>query len=377
MAKKKLSVLYVCEIGGDYGGNFLDSFTELAKKVEEEGGKCCFAFPVRAVKKRWYKRTAKQFPTFSYSSNKELRKIIRECHLKYSINIIHTNFFTNRMGIAMCLASLGWHIKIFFHWHCQPYQCTNTLSGKLRKIYLLALYNIRKDVQISVAPGVTKNLEQYFKRKNIVTIENAVGENRLTLRDEKATKIEKRPGVIRAMIMAGYSPEKKGLEIALRAAKKLEKDDLAMKLYIPSTGKTVEKFVSEKLGDGWMKYIEIVRPTEAIVKEYFANMDLFLSPSYTEAFPYSVIEAAYGGCQIVASKISGQEDTKIPNIYWINNPNRTSVDGMAKQLAEAVKGANNETKKQKEQKATENRELIRKEYDLDRWCQKMISLYED
>lgn len=376
MLSKKTNVLFVNEIGGDYGGNFLDSFTNLAEKIEAEGGQCCFAFPVRAKQKEWFKETAKRFPTFSYANNKELRKIVRKCYSKYSINIIHTNFFTNRMGIAMCLASFGKHIKIFFHWHCQPYQCASTLSGKLRKVYLLALYNIRKDTQISVAPGVTKNLEQYFKRKNIVTIENAVGENRLSLRDKNATKIEKHPGIIRVMIMAGYSPEKKGLEIALKAAKKLEEEGEKIELYIPSTGKTVENFVSEKMGEQWMKYIKVVRPTEAIVREYFSNMDFFISPSYTEAFPYSVIEAAYGGCQIVASKISGQEDTKIPNIYWIDDPNRTQIDEMAAQLAKAIRRANKESKEQKEQKVIENQALILKEYNLDKWCQRIISLYE-
>lgn len=377
MEEKKTSVLYVCEIGGDYGGNFLDSFTELAEKIEKGGGKCCFAFPARATQKGWYKKTAKRFPTFSYANNKELRAIVRECYSKYTIKNIHANFFTNRIGIAIWLATIGKSIKLIFHWHCQPYQCANTLSGKLRKLYLLTLYNLRKDTQIGVSAGVTKNLEEYFKRKNVITIANAISEKRLLREDKNASKIKNNKDVISITMTAGYSPMNKGLEIAVRAADILEAEKYKVRFYIPSTGDTVSNFVKEHFGSEGMRFIEIVRPSEGIAREYFGHTDIYLSPSYSEAFSYSVIEASYFGSQVIASKISGQGDIVLPHIYWIDDPNTNTMEHEAKQLAETILKAFRDRQKKDwlKQKTEEDRRIIQKEYNFDDWCERIIELY--
>ena len=119
------------------------------------------------------------------------------------------------------------------------------------------------------------------------------------------------------------------------------------------------------------KWITILPAIENIAS-YYRSMDIFLSPSRSEAFGMSSIEAAYCGCKVIVSKVPGQEEIGVPDVIWISNP-ETNLDRSIDELAESLK------KVIISDDVIEEKEFIRKyienNFSMDKWVREIIALY--
>ena len=102
------------------------------------------------------------------------------------------------------------------------------------------------------------------------------------------------------------------------------------------------------------------------------KIDIFLSPSREEGWTGAIDEAAYCGCQVIASKIPGQDENQVPGFYWVGNPNESDISNeMAKKimdiyrLPESVKRDN----------IARAKEYMVKNFSMDQWVENILKVY--
>lgn len=111
----------------------------------------------------------------------------------------------------------------------------------------------------------------------------------------------------------------------------------------------------------------------SIVNNHIIIHSHFISPSRSEAFGYSVVEAAYCETQVIASDIPGQNSLKdIPGILWIEKENSVALSNAIDKCFYRRKKQLDYLKKQKKVQ----KEYIRKNYNLNTWCDEIIEVYE-
>jgi len=137
----------------------------------------------------------------------------------------------------------------------------------------------------------------------------------------------------RVLFVGRVSPEK-GLHVLLEAFEKVlqRHPDASLDVIGPATPDALEYFVQAGY-ESWMKDIEKFRHcdylaclqsrlTPALARsvkflgrvnhsqlaEQFARADVFVNPSYTDAFPLTVLEAMSSGLPVVATKVGGMPE---------------------------------------------------------------------
>jgi glycosyltransferase involved in cell wall biosynthesis len=107
------------------------------------------------------------------------------------------------------------------------------------------------------------------------------------------------------------------------------------------------------------------------IKDVYDSIDVFISPSRSEAFAYAVAETAYCQCQVIASDVPGQNTMKdIPGILWVESDN---VQSLVDAILQSVERKNNgEAEKIK----VGQRKYVREHYGVDLWVQKNLDVYK-
>ena len=128
-----MNILFICDVSGDYGGNFLKSILYLSDKLKQEGKNVCFAFPNDTKSDKWINEL-KKYPIYFYSRDyklSEIKSIVTDAKKKYNINIIHCHFVELKGSIVISLSVLMKKIKVVYHWHCQLYESSNFIKRLL------------------------------------------------------------------------------------------------------------------------------------------------------------------------------------------------------------------------------------------------------
>ena len=105
--------------------------------------------------------------------------------------------------------------------------------------------------------------------------------------------------------------------------------------------------------------------------EYYNETDIFLSPSRSEAFGNAVVEAAYSGNAIVASKVGGQASLEIEGAYWFENCN---LDNLCAQLEQAIAQFKQPFMVSQREKAANH---VREKYSLLKWCDAVLHVVSE
>ena len=137
------------------------------------------------------------------------------------------------------------------------------------------------------------------------------------------------------LLIFGNAPATKGIDIAIESLNYAGNNDLTLYITVsPKKAENLENFLNScNIPDKLKNHIQVIPACEN-VGAYYKACSIFLSPSRHEAFPYSIGEATYCGCKVIASRIPGQDENAAPDIRWIGDPN--SETDIARQLAEAI-----------------------------------------
>lgn len=360
-----------------YPGNLMRSLWALENKCRGKYS-VVYLFPKVAEDLYWVKEMINKGHAvyFKADDKSDFAEVIKSIVDKCGISIIHTHFYSN-IEYKIMHKILGTEVKFVLHHH-NHFMDTKTLVGKnLIKNYLKNLYirihriSIKHtiDIGVNIACGIDVEKDLISKRfKNVFCVENAIDFTRLdyvSQLNRKDVGISEKDIVL---LIFGFAFERKGVDLTIKAVETLaEKNDLKLCIVFSSNEEENRNKITNILGciPNWIKFLS---PNDNIA-EYYNMSDIFLSPSREEGCCYSIIEAAYCGCDLIASDIPGQRHANdFPHKRMVKSG---SVEALIDAIEEAIE--NPITRKELE----ENRNYLIKRYSLDRWCEKIIDIYND
>jgi glycosyltransferase involved in cell wall biosynthesis len=359
------NVIQLMDYAAPYRGNFIESLEYLNIKLKDIGRYCVYVFPHRA----------KSLPTaiwiqeiidngdivYYYSGNIASDVLILKSIIKkHDIGVIHLHFENIRLDLAAFCVSRIIPVKLVKHFHNHP----DSDSGWKKMIKQIIL---RKCVLVSVSESVGRLVRQLYPLNRQCVLENAILFERL---DNYAVLKRSEFGIEQGSLvcfMMGFDFWRKGVDLVISSIMKI-RETMRVTLMI-SISSNLDKVVSEirsRLGDvpGWI----VLLPPRNDVSTYYRFADIFISASREEGFCYAVVEAAYCEVIIVASKIPGQGDLKIPNVLWFTSGNE-------KELGEQIIKAS-ELKNSLSEVSELARESVVQKYDINVWCQNVIAAYQ-
>ena len=361
----KTNLVYICNYAANYTGNFIASLIRIAE-AEMRNRRVFFVFPEDAKEKKWLKNLPIGCEVlFCKFDKKSLgvfsKKLARE--LGRSNTIVHTHFVDgfSQMAIKMRFK------HIISHYHmCVP-EIIN-MRRRIRRILDNIFY--ANCILVGVSDAVMADLKKYLKFSKCLCIPNAIDFDSL----EKCSTICSSAGKISdgmgfKILMHGTHFFRKGVDMAIQAIENLHMRGYECCLYITSHNVEEAKANVQKIANKkeLFRVIEVVED----VKNLYDNVDLFISPSRSEAFGYAVAEASYSNCQVAASMTDGQNCMMdIPGIIWHKPADAEALqDAIIEAIENKLRGIDCQIKE-------EQRTFTLKNYNVDQWVESVAQLYK-
>ncbi|MBT9079836.1 glycosyltransferase family 4 protein [Lactobacillus delbrueckii subsp. bulgaricus] len=377
-------VIFVCDYAANYAGNFIASLDNLAKQLDKMQKKVIFIFPNGAKNKNWEISLSEFKVVYSDFNNDEvlLKSIKNEILSKDSV-IIHTHFI-NSLFLVKLKTILSNNDKIVFHQHMAVnYGVKQIVKGIILRLFgfsntiyigaipgfhmvkgiILRLFGFSNTIYIGVSPAVYNDVCREVGKNKARLVTNSLDLMRLQSSNTRmANKANKN------VLIFGSQYKRKGVDLAIKAIQKGHLESKVRLIVVTHTPDNTKELIKDKFGS-IPRFIEVIKPSKN-VEELYKNSFLFLSPSRSEAFGYSVIEAAYSGLKVIASDIPGQNTLEdVPNIRWVDSEN-------VQQLGSAILDAYQSPKENAEDIA-KTKKVIEKNYSLDRWVKQIIKIYNE
>ena len=285
-----------------------------------------------------------------------LRKIIR----KENIEVIHTHFIVGNGNIYLLSNLIAPRIRYIAMLH-NHYIVSGRL-GFLRNFFFYHTYDMVLGVSESVTCSVSKKAPN---KLNTATVRNAIDFKRLSFVPERR-KFE--DGYKYSIMVLGFPFFRKGIDIAIAAVEKLNRKGNLFSLWIVTSGSPEEYLLQLKENLG--KIPESVHVLSSIeeIATYYNSADVFLSSSREEGFCYALVEAAFCTPYVITSNIPAPVSLNIPHMGIYNVD---SVDDLCKELISYSELIENNLKTYK----VKQRDYVLKEFDIDKWAEKMITFY--
>lgn len=369
------TILLISDYAASYRGNFIPCIEALGDHLlsygfGKEKARMVYMFPEPAKMQAWAETFARKHTTYfiSRSFNSRhftmediatLRHILKTEH----IDLIHTHFVFYNYVLCLAHYTFARHIPIIGHFHNQ-FSIPNTRSAWLKRWVVEHTYTRIIGVSKSVAEGVKRNTHC----TNVGYVTNAIAFERLNHYEQISLKDKPSQYVV---LMAGWPALVKGVDIAVKAIKKLRiETDFDVKLCIMQSGDFAQtkRCVQEAIGEipTWVQFL----PPREDIATYYNAADVFLSASRTEAFSYCLVEAAYCAPMLVCSDIPG--------------PNDLLIDGMKLFLSESVEATAETIYQQfilsyseKDTIRQQRKRFVQEYYSLDKWCQQIVEEYSN
>lgn len=355
--KKYKNVLHFADYGSPYKGNFISSLEILEKELLDQKHKMFYLFPKRTSKRDW----TKEKENTSFLTGNFIKDLKLVHHLiKYNdIDIIHIHFYTFRTLLLFKLANI--HCKIVIHLH----GIFSNYSG-IKKVAIKFLF--KKTNVIGCSEAVTNSFKFTNVVNSITCIKNAIYFPRLDKYDEFINEFDIKNDATKILIF-GYNYYIKGVDVALEAISKARENNKKIYCFvsISSNQDVFEKNVVKTFGK-FPDWIKILKPRNDIAT-YYRNCDIFISASRKEGFCYALVEAAYSGCNLIASDIPAQKELKIDDILWFESEN---IDDLKNKILTCIK-----FKKENRKKIITQKEQIGKMYDILAWSKSIVDQYEN
>lgn len=365
------NILQIIDYAAPYKGNFIPSM-EMLEAYWKSYGNMAFLMPDVAQPITWVGEFSQKHKVY-FISRQFFSKKINWKHIAFlndiirneNIDIIHTHFMFYNYSLLLWRKIYGKRIKIIGHFHGEY-----AYKGKP---YMIAikhwvdnhLYDTIVGVSDFVSEGVHK---KGLKRPKIMTLYNAIRFDRLDQYD-KSFHFDKKDYECIVM-MFGWPYKVKGVDVAIRAIRKINKDKHEVMLAIGYSGapNVLKNEIIEDIGY-FPDFISILPPREDVATYYNAS-DIFLSASRTEGFSYALLEASYSAPLIVTNDLYASTVANIPNVY-------TYPMADEQRLISTLFYVLTISKEEKQKIKEKQKKYIVQNYNLEKWIDEVVSLYND
>lgn len=291
---KKIRCAFVASYYGPYYSNFVASLYALNEKMMQNNDCVVYVFPKEVEQFEWVVKLREtntvyflDYKPFSLDNLKSLRNIFK----KEKINLIYSHMcgwdFTAHF--AAPLTPIVWHMRMGVNVTDKKKRIKNWIKFKI--------LGFGKTYHISVSPAVTEAINSLNPKNKCVTIINALDFSRLK-RNTKVLQPKKQKNIL----LFGWAPQTKGLDITLDACEKLINEGKNIKLLVSAQEKTYEYMTARY--EKTPNWVELLEPTSDVSLLY-TRADIMLSASRSEGFSFSLAEAIYSGLVTVVSDIPG------------------------------------------------------------------------
>lgn len=344
---------------GPYISNYVLSEIAIEKKFKEKGDYLIHVFPKEVEDKGWgnlFREIGAKVYYIDYkpgtwASIRDLRSIFKE----ENINIIHCHFggWDIDSKLASPFIPIVWHQRMY----------VNLISPKRRIKYWLK-YNVLgalRTYNIAISEAVYDAIKS-ITNKPTYYIPDCIDFSRIQI-DLDRRMMPYEPNKI---LLFGYSPIVKGLDIAFKACEILNREGISVELDVVSQAESDDYI--KKNYDPKPKWFKVLGPTDN-VSEYYNNAAIFLSASRSEGFSNSLLEAIYCGCPSIFSDIPGTK--------WAADFEHTFEYEVESEmsLVEAIKKCLNQSITKEE--IDRNRAKALSNYSIDQWINKVYSVLDN
>lgn len=366
------NILIAANYRSPTSGNFIASMLDLAEALQKKGRQTIFLFPDGAKRYSWTNWLSSHgFPVFflnDKATSEETLSFVLELVERHRICLIHLHFGLLVSQLLPICKDLG--VKLVVHDHFDFVTTSNQVRQRLSAVKKALLYR-RYDV---FSISVMKKKDWWYwpaGRKRHAFIINGLSlrraEKDLLTRDERRKEIGLKAGDKLALFL-GWDMERKGLDIAIKAAELYRQTDSSLKLGVIGVGN------DGKPSERAMQFLRrkgISPDSDAVIymhnyEDIFAlnrAVDCYISSSRAEAFSYGVLEAISQNTPVVVSDIEGTSwcwvYTKAFR-YAVEDP-----EDCARAFTKALAAG----------RTLSNCEELTSEYGNDIWCQRILDVY--
>ncbi len=341
----------------EYKGGYINNIIRLVKKMHENGDEIVFIFPKAKTEAKWISEIRDlgckvfflEYRPYSFNNISFIRKIVKE----ENINLIYSDFtgWDNTVKLAKPFMPAVWHERMRVN--------DKDTVKKLYNIFKYRFIGAIKTYPIGVSDDVYNAVRRLSGRDRAIMIHNAVAVDRFDL------SIPRAENEIKKYLMFSYTVNVKGVDIAFDAFEKLNKDEIKAKLVLVSHGEC-DEYVKNRYPSlpGWL---EIRKPREDVERHY-CDCDCFISASRSEGFCQALMEAIYMGLSTVVSDIPGTSWSKdFKGVTFFKSGDSDSLyEVLMKNLDYEISA----------QEVEFNRGLVKDEYSVDRWVEKVINFHK-
>ena len=335
---------------GPYISNYILSELALERVFRQKGDYLIHIFPKEVEDKVWGQlfkdMNAKVYYIDYHPRTVKSIRTLRGIFRKEKVNIIHCHFggWDFDAKIAAPFTPMVWHQRMYV-----KYWLKYNILGMFKTVNI-AISDAVYDAICSITGKTTYN------------IPNCIDFDRVTIDLPRRidSTLYQNPCKI---LLFGYSPYVKGLDIAYQACELLIDQGYRIELDVVS-----QPVSDEYIRDNYTpipSWFSVLKPSST-VSDYYNQSGIFLSASRSEGFSNSLLEAIYCGCPAVYSDIPGTSWAKD-----FSHTYRYSVESPAS-LCEAIKKCMSEpiTK----EVIMDNRRLATEKYSMDSWAEKVYKV---
>ena len=340
---------FVASFYGPYYSNFVASMIAFDERMRQEEHSVFYILPKETESFEWMETFKKQNDNIYFLDYKP-----------YSLN----NFFAlkrifNSEKVDIIYSHMcGWDLTVRFAapfkpvvWHMHMNVNIVNKVKRFKNFIKFKFLGFGKTYHLAVSEPSTNAINYFKPRNKCIFIPNALDFSRLTPVTDKVIGVKK-------ILIFGWQPYIKGLDITLDACEKLAKENQKFKLLVSAQDQTYE-YMNERYQQ-LPDWVELLEPTSDISALY-NSADIMLSASRSEGFSYALLEALYCGLPIVVSDIIGCDWTKEFAARY------EFKCGDVESLISALRDAQNHKIKNEEKKF--NREIIERKYSIDTWSE--------
>lgn len=357
------NVLVVTDYAAPYEGNFIESFKSLKLEYEKSNDNIIFLFPLRASKLNWIQDLIRndKWTIYFFDDDTVVKcaNKIKELIKKENIRVIYTHVCRHKTQAAVKSVSFSnKNIKIVSHFHNH---CKTNLGG-LKGNVIKKLYKLYEgDVNIGCSESVAKTMP--YKSNKVYFVNNAINFNRL----DNVNNVELFDKSKFNIIMFGFDYYRKGIDLAIKAIKELKASNdkcknIILNISFASNLEKAKQNIMNEFGEipDFVKFVEPIND----IGSYYSNCDLFISAAREEGFCYSIVEAAYCGCKVLSSNISGVPK-EIPGELLFESNN---VESLKNQIIKSI-----DYDGSKKQEAIL---YVKKQYKIENWAKDIKSIID-
>jgi glycosyltransferase involved in cell wall biosynthesis len=363
------TVLVLADYGGAYSGNFVSSLRALAAASARVGLDVGLGFSELAAGRPWLDELRRDGLRVDllpkYAPTLERVRRVRALVARDRPAIVHTHFTTYDVPAALAAASSRTDRRPRALWHVHsPPDPERSAAAAVKETVKLRWLG-RSVGLVAVSSHLLRALEaRGAPRGRGVVVENGVDLARLAA---AAPREETRRGLgiapeARVALLLGWDPHRKGVDLALAAARRLG----GGVTWLVVGGEQLARYVAARGGGGpWL----VLAGARERVADFYAAADLFVSPSRAEGFPYAMCEAMAAGLPLVVSRVAGQEwALAVPGV-------RGFPSGDAAALARAVAETVGTSAVEAARAQAALRAYARTNLSLERWAARVVDVY--